>query len=69
MANLAAAYNAGAALAGAFAQGAGGGGGSSSTSYNSSYVGEVNFYGSGSPAEIAAAYNEFTQQTQAGYGG
>jgi len=69
MANLAAAYNAGAALAGAFAQGAGGGGGSSSTSYNSSYVGEVNFYGSGSPAEIAAAYNEFTQQTRAGYGG
>ena len=69
--NLAAAYNAGAALAAAFAGGAtsiaAGNGGS--TTYNSEYINAINVNGVTNPAEIAAAYRAWMQQTQAGYGG
>ena len=72
MEQTAAAFSAGAALASAFVSGAGSvspaGGGSSST-YNSSYVNSVNFYGAMSAQEIASAYRTYTQTQQAGYGG
>lgn len=71
MANVEAAFAAGAALASAFASGAASvrpaGGGDTTNNFNS--VGNVNVYGAQSPAEIAAAYNSFLANQQAGYGG
>lgn len=67
-----AAFSAGVALASAFVQGAssvGAPGGGGSSTYNSSYVNAVNFYGAMSAADIANAYRTFTQAQQAGYGG
>lgn len=69
---VSAAFGAGVALASAFVSGAGSvspAGGSSSSTYNSSYVNSVNFYGAMSAQEIASAYRTYTQTQQAGYGG
>lgn len=70
-ANIAAAYNAGAALAAAFADGASsvGAGNGGSATYNSEYVNAVNVYGVTSPEQIAAAYREVLKRQTAGYGG
>lgn len=70
-ANIAAAYNAGAALAAAFADGASsvGNGSGGSATYNSEYVNAVNVYGVTSPEQIAAAYREVMKKQSAGYGG
>lgn len=70
-ANIAAAYNAGAALAAAFADGASSVGNASggSATYNSEYVNAVNVYGVTSPEQIAAAYREVLKKQTAGYGG
>lgn len=70
-ANIAAAYNAGAALAAAFADGASsvGAGNGGSATYNSEYVNAVNVYGVTSPDQIAAAYREVMKKQSAGYGG
>ena len=70
-ANIAAAYNAGAALAAAFADGASsvGAGNGGSATYNSEYVNAVNVYGVTSPEQIAAAYREVLKKQTAGYGG
>lgn len=70
-ANIAAAYNAGAALAAAFADGASsvGGGNGGSATYNSEYVNAVNVYGVTNPDQIAAAYREVLKKQTAGYGG
>lgn len=70
-ANIAAAYNAGAALAAAFADGASsvGAGNGGSATYNSEYVNAVNVYGVTNPDQIAAAYREVLKKQTAGYGG
>ena len=70
-ANIAAAYNAGAALAAAFADGASsvGNGSGGSATYNSEYVNAVNVYGVTNPDQIAAAYREVLKKQTAGYGG
>lgn len=68
----AAAFSAGVALASAFVSGAssvGAPGGGSSSTYNSSYVNSVNFFGAMSAQEVANAYRSYTQTQQAGYGG
>ena len=67
-ANIAAAYNAGAALAAAFADGASsvGAGNGGSATYNSEYVNAVNVYGVTSPEQIAAAYREVLKKQTAG---
>ena len=70
--NIDAAFAAGEALGAAFTAGAGTGGSGnpgSTTNYNSNNVNQVNVYGAQSPAEIAAAYQSYTQEKQAGYGG
>ena len=70
-ANIAAAYNAGAALAAEFADGASsvGAGNGGSATYNSEYVNAVNVYGVTNPDQIAAAYREVLKKQTAGYGG
>lgn len=71
MENVEAAFAAGAALAAAFASGAASvrpaGGGDTTNNFNS--VGNVNVYGAQSPAEIAAAFNGYMADQNAGYGG
>lgn len=71
MENVQAAFAAGAALAAAFASGAASvrpaGGGDTTNNFNS--VGNVNVYGAQSPAEIAAAFNGYMADQNAGYGG
>lgn len=69
---VSAAFGAGVALASAFAAGAssvGAPGGGSSSTYNSSYVNSVNFFGAMTAQEVTQAYRSYTQTQQAGYGG
>lgn len=68
LANISMAYAAGGALAAAFASGAAAGAGSGGSTYNSEFINSVNVYGATNPAEIAAAYRSYMQQTQAGVG-
>lgn len=69
---VSAAFGAGVALASAFVAGAssvGAPGGGSSSTYNSSYVNSVNFFGAMTAQEVTNAYRTYTQTQQAGYGG